>query len=407
MISQTYQGSEKVWYSTIAPNGDVASFGEEGGAYMGESAPGRSHYTVRKILRSAQFKDGGDYTKALQNFKQNEGYWNDKDFSKSTIKSNSEETEDFDNIYLENRENWGRSLGIAPKDLDRLYKTGVGIGLQESNLDNEKDAEGIRDAAGEIYNSLKENVTPTIELAKRGSEKLESMTMSPFEDAPRDKGQQQYNIRFNAKNPSLLPRPSKDKLHIEIKELYNKKYKKLTDLENEEGSLRKYASSAKIPFVNSVKEENLEKAKEEVLSKYKRIENIYNADTTPSVGAFKSKFASESAKNLLGITDGEKNRSNLNSKGTKVNAYYGSRKNQIANVVSTLYDLETQMRRKFPDATKEEIQEKAILSYNAPSKGGSQALWDYYKKGIGNSDEESMGFDYPTKVLDNVKKYYK
>ena len=64
------------------------------------------------------------------------------------------------------------------------------------------------------------------------------------------------------------------------------------------------------------------------------------------------------------------------------------------------------LKRKFPDATDEEIQEKAILSYNAPSKGNSQALWDYYKKGIGNSDKESMGFDYPTKVLENVKKYY-
>lgn len=311
-------------------------------------------YNAMEVFRHPQMVDPQAFVEKSLEKETRAKYWNED--NPLDFESKSNETKDFDDIYREVRGELGVKLDLNADSLDRIYRTSIGIGLQETNLDNEKTADGVGDFLGEIKYAIKDSSTPAVHAIKDNDGVTEKEALD--------------NKKYNKDNGLIAP------IHSSL--------------------MNKKAILLKDKYPNLTTKEILDQY---VKPKYGKSEKSYEASDTPSVGAFQSKYRANSAREL-GLTSGKENRSY--SHGDE-DSYYANRKNQLINVIASIKDLEENLRRERPELSEEEIQDYAIVSYNAPgkTKKENQEIMDFFYHGKGNPDHENQNLTY----LENVKNY--
>jgi hypothetical protein len=260
----------------------------------------------------------------------------------------SPELEPYKEVYDKIKPTLIGNLGIHADELDQIFRHVLGIGIQESKMSG-KMAKGLTKAKVLIQDKLRE-----VGLTKPVKEVINAV--------------KEYGNRKYVENPDLLEFPGKSKMQMEASKLAEK-----------EG----------ISFNEAL--ESL------YTTTYNRPKPFALSNTDPSVGTFRQKYLSKTAKRL-GLTEGDLKI----GKGGK-NDFYNSAENELTAAIANFYDLKNSLAKKHPDWSDQKLYDMATLSWNSPSKANNQELVDYFYEFKDNPKFE--GFDYLNKVKSNIKQH--
>ncbi len=260
----------------------------------------------------------------------------------------SPELEPYKEVYDKIKPTLIGNLGIHADELDQIFRHVLGIGIQESKMSG-KMAKGLTKAKVLIQDKLRE-----VGLTKPVKEVINAV--------------KEYGNRKYVENPDLLEFPGKSKMQMEASKLAEK-----------EG----------ISFNEAL--ESL------YTTTYNRPKPFALSNTDPSVGTFRQKYLSKTAKRL-GLTEGDLKI----GKGSK-NDFYNSTENELTAAIANFYDLKNSLAKKHPDWSDQKLFDMATLSWNSPSKANNQELVDYFYEFKDNPKFE--GFDYLNKVKSNIKQH--
>ena len=327
-------------------------------------------YTPRAVFRNPTIVNDNSFLTSIKNEKLTK-LWNKR--TKGELykkKSSNKEINKWEDIYAnEVRDLLGRDNEFTPDQLDEIFHTLIGLGIQESNLNNdvfpERESDGTvlrwlmntgKDAGSYIKQGGKENLTNIVSMTKRLSRFLLDESVSPAEA----KNNAIYNKKHN-----LKPYPGKSVVQMNIIKYEARTGKKLT-----EDQIKEYNESFK-----------------------GRPENAYEESIIPSVGAFKAKITANKL-HKYGIGEGEKGR--VSRISSTDNSYYGSARNQLINSMLLLMEGANVKKYNFNEAL-----DRSVIKYNAPGKEKNKAIMDFYYYGKENPDHTKYNIDY----LTNIKAY--
>jgi hypothetical protein len=299
-----------------------------------------SNFGIRSIIRPSQFKDkaGSIVQKAVEN---------DLNLNRGTMNFEvSPELKPYKEIYDKVKPTLIGNLGINADEADQIFRHVLGIGVQESKMSG-KMAKGLSKAKVLIQDKLREAgltkpVKEVMNLAKK------------------------YGNRKYEENPDLLPFPGNSKVQMEANKLSQS-----TGISVDDALDQLYTNT------------------------YNRPKPFALSDTDPSIGTFRQKHLSKTAKRL-----GLKESDFPVGKGSK-NAFYNNPENELMAAFANFYDIKKGLKKKNPDWSEQKLHDMATLSWNSPSKANNPELVDYFYEFKDNPTFE--GFDYLNKVKKNIQ----
>ena len=248
----------------------------------------------------------------------------------------------FKNFYDSNKIQIKHTLDLNTDETDQVFRAVMGIGAQETKLNNRLPGSKLAKAKVTIQNKLEEkNLTPIVKSGVNAVKKVgNALTYFP--------------------NKNLAPFPGNARLEMEAHKLVGS-----GDFKNVKEAIgHLYAT------------------------KYNKSPKFSTNSTVPSKGMFKQKEVSNTGKSF----------------GLNQSNFANNEPLQLEAAMANLADITKRLRKENPDYSFEKALDLAILSWNSPSKAKSKDLVDFYYHGVGNPNPDKIKFDYLEKVKANMAK---
>jgi hypothetical protein len=292
------------------------------------------NYGIRSIVRPKQFI-GAEEKIAERLFK------NGQINTPGSIEFDSK-FPSFKKFYNANKNQIKHTLNLNPDEADQVFRAVMGIGAQETKLNNRLPGSKLAKAKVSLEKKLEEkNLTPIVKSGVNAVKKLgNALTYFP--------------------NKDLAPFPGNARLEMEAHKLVGS-----GDFKNVKEAIgHLYAT------------------------KYNKSPKFSTNSTIPSKGMFKQKEISNTGKSF----------------GLDQSNFANNEAVQLESAMANLADITKRLQKDNPDYSFEKALDLAILSWNSPSKAKSKDLVDFYYHGIGNPNPDQIKFDYLEKIKANMAK---
>lgn len=357
--------------------GVIVGFGEDGRPILEHNISGTlfreylddiqgGHYRAASVYRTPQFMEGNIANESAQGqylSKANREAWAN-DLGQTFPMTKDENVMPWLRTYATQRQALGSAYNMSPEFADTAFRNIMGIGIQESNLDNSwfNPNRGFMDKAGDYAKQAVLGDSWASKLLKSVAKPIASIGERVTE---RDVAK---NKRYNQER-GLLPDIAPWRKEIEIAKLID---------------------SGTDPQV----------AAEQVLAKYGKPESTFEPSNAQSQGTFKIKDVPSRAENIFNISD---------SGDRFSRRFYKTKEGELQAVYAIYSENYSRAKETFPDATEQELHKVATLAHNMPGAAFDKEYFDFYIRGKGNPDTNKYNSHYVTQVgryADTVFKPY-
>lgn len=248
-----------------------------------------------------------------------------------------------DKFFRNNQTELSHTLDMNADETAQIFRAVIGIGAQETKLNNRLSGSKLAKAKIALQNKLEEkNLTPIVKTGANAVKKVgNALTYFP--------------------NKNLAAFPGSAQIEMEAYKL-----------------------------VNSGDFADVKKAINHLYStKYNKPPKFTTNSTIPSKGMFKQKEVSSTGRNF----------------GLKQENFANNEEVQVRAAMGNLADMTKRIQKENPDYDFKKSLDLAILSWNSPSKAKNKELVDFYYHGIENPNPDKIKFDYLEKVKSNMAKF--